>query len=214
MSIRLRFGVAAMVVCAGAAAGCGSISAAAPDGGTDVPSGADVSDVPFGVDVINEDFPAERNADVRVDAGAEAGIDADTRACTVKINELQTGGTSALDEFIELYNTCPDQPLDLTGYTLVYRSAAGTADSIRVSFTGGGFTVGKAFIVCANSAYVGPADAHYTEGLNDAGGGLAIRAPDGHVVDSVGATIAVTSAARAAVAVDTTVARHRLVSSR
>jgi hypothetical protein len=119
-------------------------------------------------------------------AGAHGAADAGTRMCTVKINEIQTGGATALDEFVELYNTCPEQPLDLSGYTLVYRSAAGTTDYIRVSFTGGGFTAGKPYFVCANTGYAGPADAWYTDGLADAGGGLALRAPDQHIVDSVG----------------------------
>jgi len=120
-------------------------------------------------------------------AGGEHGsTDAATPICTVKINELQTGGSTALDEFVELYNTCPDQALDLTGYALVYRSAGGTTDSIRVSFTGGGFAAGKPYYVCANTGYAGPADAHYTDGLAEAGGGLAIRDAAGNILDSVG----------------------------
>jgi len=108
------------------------------------------------------------------------------RACTVKINELQTGGATALDEFVELYNTCPDLALDLTGYTLVYRSSAGTTDFVRVSFTGGGFLAGKPYFVCANSGYAGAADARYADGLADSGGGLALRDAKGAIVDSLG----------------------------
>jgi hypothetical protein len=119
-------------------------------------------------------------------ASSDGGTDADHRTCTVKINEIQTGGATALDEFVELYNTCPDKPFDLTGYALVYRSAAGTTDFVRVSFTGGGFAAGKPYFVCANTGYAGAADARYTDGLADAGGGLALRDLDGHVVDSVG----------------------------
>ncbi len=119
-------------------------------------------------------------------AGGHAAADAGTRLCTVKINELQTGGATALDEFVELYNTCPDQAFDLTGYALVYRSAAGTTDLVRVSFAGGGFTAGKPYFVCANTGYSGQADVRYSDGLAEAGGGLAIRDPDGKVVDAVG----------------------------
>jgi hypothetical protein len=118
--------------------------------------------------------------------GKDAGADTSNRLCTVKINEVQTGGSTALDEFVELYNTCPDKPLDLTGYSLVYRAAAGTTDFVRVSFTGGGFVQGKPYFVCANAGYAGPADAHYADGLADAGGGLALRGPEGDVVDSMG----------------------------
>ena len=51
--------------------------------------------------------------------------------CTPVINELQTGGTvSPADEWIELYNGCPDA-VDVTGWTLVYRGAnvTGPTDS-------------------------------------------------------------------------------------
>ncbi|HVT06817.1 MAG TPA: lamin tail domain-containing protein, partial [Polyangia bacterium] len=118
--------------------------------------------------------------------GQDAGADTSDGACAVKINEVQTSGSSALDEFVELYNTCPDEPLNLTGYSLVYRAAAGTTEFVRVSFTGGGFARGKPYFVCANSGYAGPADARYTDGLADAGGGLALRGPDGDIVDAVG----------------------------
>ncbi|HSS39456.1 MAG TPA: lamin tail domain-containing protein, partial [Polyangia bacterium] len=118
--------------------------------------------------------------------GKDAGADASDRDCRVKINEVQTGGSSALDEFVELYNTCPDKPLDLSGYTLVYRAAAGTSDVVRVSFTASGFAQGKPYFVCANGGYAGPADVHYTDGLAEAGGGLALRDRHGDIVDSMG----------------------------
>jgi len=177
MSIRLRFGVAAMVVCASAAAGCGSLSTAAPDGGMDVPSRADVSGEVVGLDVvINTDVPP----------GQDVGVDADTRACTVKINEVQTGGATALDEFIELYNTCPDRAFNLAGYTLVYRSATGASDFARVTFTTESIAAGRGTFVCANSGFSGNADARYTDGLAADGGGLALRGADGRLIDAVG----------------------------
>src|SRR4051812_4177803 len=82
-------------------------------------------------------------------AGVEAG-DAATRVCTVKINEVQTGGATALDEFVELYNTCPDRPLDLTGWKLVYRSDTGTTDVTRVAFAAGAtIAADHPYLVCA-----------------------------------------------------------------
>jgi hypothetical protein len=110
----------------------------------------------------------------------------DARACTVKINEIQTGGTSALEEFVELYNTCPDRPFDLSGYSLVYRAAAGTSEFIRVAFTGATIPANKPYYVCANTAFTGQADVRYTDGLAADGGGLALRGSDGHTLDSVG----------------------------
>src|SRR5207253_3800537 len=47
----------------------------------------------------------------------------------VKINEVQTDGASAHDEFVELFNAT-GAPADISGYTLVYRTAAGTSDVV------------------------------------------------------------------------------------
>jgi hypothetical protein len=123
------------------------------------------------------------------DAPADTGMDADTRKCTVKINEVQTGGaggtSGALNEFIELYNTCADRAFNLAGYNLVYRSATGTTDNARVMFTTQTIAPGKPYFVCANSGFMGSADVRYTDGLAT-DGALALRSPDGNVVDAVG----------------------------
>jgi hypothetical protein len=120
------------------------------------------------------------------EAGAAGGGAGTGGSCTVKINEVQTGGTVALDEFIELYNACPDGAFDLSGYALVYRSATGTSDVPRVAFTATQIAAGKPYFVCANTAFAGTADVRYTDGLAADGGGLALRAPDGRIVDAVG----------------------------
>jgi hypothetical protein len=99
---------------------------------------------------------------------------------------VQTGGATALDEFIELYNTCPDKPFSLAGHTLVYRAATGTAEFVRLAFTTEVIAAGEPYFVCANSGFGGTADAHYTDGLALDGGGLALRAPDGNLVDAAG----------------------------
>src|SRR6187402_3072665 len=45
----------------------------------------------------------------------------------VVISQFQPGGDIANDEFVELHNIGP-LPVDLNGYRVVYRSAAGTTD--------------------------------------------------------------------------------------
>jgi hypothetical protein len=163
VSIRL----VVVVVTALAAVGCGAVTGGS---GADANQDADTPDVPPAIDA-----PADQDA-----------TDADTRKCTVKINEVQTGGATALDEFIELYNTCPDRAFSLAGHSLVYRSATGTADFPRVTFTAETIAAGTPYFVCANSGFAGAADAHYTDGLALDGGGLALRGPDSNIVDAVG----------------------------
>jgi hypothetical protein len=120
------------------------------------------------------------------DAGIEAAVEVGARPCGLKINEIQTGGQTAADEFVELYNTCAEQPVSLAGWKLLYRSDVGTVDFVRVAFTNEMIVAGRPFFVCANVAFAGQADARFTDGLKAEGGGLALRAPDGKIVDSVG----------------------------
>jgi hypothetical protein len=185
--------VAAVVVgiCAGAAAGCGSVSGGSgPDGGggaggTGGAAGSAGSG--GGTGGIAGTGGGGQDADVGdVGGDAPSGQDADTRKCKAKINEVQTGGATALDEFVELYNTCPDRAFSLAGHTLVYRAATGTGEFVRFAFTAETIAAGKPYFVCANSGFTGTADAHYTDGLALDGGGLALRAPDGSLIDAVG----------------------------
>jgi len=207
MSASIRLVVVAVVVCVG----CGSVS-----GGTGVDAaggagtgGSGVAGVGGGAGTGGSAGTggASQDADtgdvpsiVDAPAGQDA-MDADTRKCTVKINEVQTGGPSgALDEFIELYNTCPDRAFNLAGYNLVYRSATGTADNLRVSFTTQMIAAGKPYFVCATSAFPGNSDVQYATGLA-IDGALALRSPEGNVVDAVGwgaATNAIVETAPAA----------------
>src|SRR6202042_2179628 len=53
----------------------------------------------------------------------------------VLVNEVKTGGSaSANDEFIEIYNPC-GLAVDLTGFSIVYRSAAGSSDVVIINLT-------------------------------------------------------------------------------
>jgi len=194
----LRLVVVALGIGVGALAGCGSVSggtgadaagmggvsgtggvAGTGTGGVSGTGGGIAGAGGVGRDADTGDVPT---------VGSDA-MDADTRRCAVKINEVQTGGaggtSGALNEFIELYNTCPDRAFNLTGYSLVYRSATGTTDNARVSFTTATIAVGKPYFVCANSGFAGNADIRYTDGLAT-DGALALRSPDGNIVDSVG----------------------------
>jgi hypothetical protein len=171
-----------------------SPSEAADDGATE-PLGRDASvtpeDHPSPKDGASQDS-VDSSADapgpeVATDGGSDqAPADASPRRCTIKINEVQTGGLTGTDEFVELFNTCGDQPVSLAGYKLVYRADAGTSDILRVAFTTEGFAAGHPFFVCANVGYAGVADARFTDGLRAEGGGLALRGPDGRILDSVG----------------------------
>jgi len=106
----------------------------------------------------------------------------------VRINELSIGTTASLgDEFVELFNGGP-AGVDLSGYKLVYRSAAGTTDVALATIPAGTLLVPGAFYLLGGSAYAGSAtaDQAFTAGLASAGGSVALRNADGVIVDSVG----------------------------
>lgn len=113
-------------------------------------------------------------------------------SATIQISQFQVAGSTAADEFIELHNVGLSS-IDLNGYKLVYRSAAGTSDvSLWQWVTTEIIPAGGYYLVAAESGYDGTisADATFANGgtgrLSASGGGLAIRGPGGSVIDSVG----------------------------
>jgi cysteine-rich repeat protein len=108
-------------------------------------------------------------------------------ACALlKVNELVTGTTaSATDEFIEVFNPCY-VPVNLGGWKLVYRAAAGTSDTVFVAWSGTTIQP-RSYLLYAGSAYGGANDGVYSTGsMAAAGGGVAVRNSTNAVVDSVG----------------------------
>jgi hypothetical protein len=104
------------------------------------------------------------------------------------VNEFSTGVEGALtDEFVELVNAGAD-PADVSGYKLVYRSAAGTADVVLATLPDGATLAAGAFLLFGGSGYARAhaADVSFTAGLASAGGGLGVRDAAGVLVDSVG----------------------------
>lgn len=127
-------------------------------------------------------------ADTFVADTADTSVPDGPVGCHLVINELQTGGTSGVDEFIELYNPC-DAEIAIAGWKLSYRSATGTTESSLVAAFGATAKVAaKGFFVAANSGgtFAAAADATWpTSGLAATGGGVGLRDSGGALVDSV-----------------------------
>jgi hypothetical protein len=114
-----------------------------------------------------------------------AGVEPPSAGCPV-VNEIMTGGpSSGADEFVEVLNPCP-VTIDLTGARLVYRSAAGSSDSTLVGWSDGALLAPGMRLVYGGATFAGPRDGDLGAGLSGTGGGVAIRASGGSVVDSVG----------------------------
>jgi hypothetical protein len=105
----------------------------------------------------------------------------------VRINEFSTGVEGALtDEFVELVNAGATA-VDLSGFKLVYRSAAGMSDVSLGTLPDGTTLAAGAFILFGGSGYAGahPADRSFSTSLSSSGGGLGLRNTAGILVDSV-----------------------------
>ena len=106
---------------------------------------------------------------------------------TLVLSEVQTGGASASDEFVEVANQ-GSMSVDLLGLELVYATSSGS--TVTRKATWGTSTVlapGQRLLV-ANTAgvYAAGADAIYSGGFAATGGALALRIVGGAVVDSIG----------------------------
>ena len=144
----------------------GAVSA---DGGT-------TSDADAGV-VATTDLAAPDLATPATDLAAPV-------VCVPSVNEVQVAGTGgASDEFVELYNPCA-QAVSLSGYTLVYRSAAGANETLLAKLDGQTLAPG-AHLVVGNTSFTGTAALSYASSLANAGGGVGLRGSDGALVDSV-----------------------------
>jgi hypothetical protein len=130
---------------------------------------------------------------VRFDANDVATI-----VCTVgepvpqpvrlRVNEVLTGITgAAANEFVELVNAGAED-LDAGGYRVVYRSAAGTSDTVLSTLPAGTIIPAHGHYLFGGSAYAGPVapDQSFGTGLAATAGGVGVRNPDGALLDSVG----------------------------
>lgn len=106
----------------------------------------------------------------------------------IRINEFMTGSSgAAANEFVEIVNA-GTAPANLSGFKLVYRSAAGTSDTTLATIPDGTVLAPGSFYLFAGSGYAGSpaADQSFSAGLAAAGGGIGLRDAGGALVDSVG----------------------------
>lgn len=106
----------------------------------------------------------------------------------LSVNELMTGVTGAAsNEFVEIANT-GTAAADLSGWKLVYRSAAGTSDVVLATVADGTSLAPGDFFLFGGAAYAGgPApDQSFSTSIAATGGGVGLRDAAGDLVDSVG----------------------------
>lgn len=102
------------------------------------------------------------------------------------LSEVATGGSSASDEFVEIYNA-GSAPVELGGCELAYVSASGSSVTLKVAFAAP-LPVGPGqhlLVANAAGAYAATADATYAGGLAGDGGTVVLRRGDGGVIDAL-----------------------------
>jgi hypothetical protein len=125
-------------------------------------------------------------APVRMDNAIDV---TDAAVAHLVVSELTTGGSSASDEFVEIYNPSPEA-LPLEGLELVYVTANGATVTRKTIWAAGAPEVlsnHHVLIANATGIYAGIADAVYATGLAATGGSLALRIQGAMTaVDAVG----------------------------
>lgn len=104
----------------------------------------------------------------------------------IVISEIQIAGSTANDEFVELYNPTAG-PIDLSGWQLVKRTAAGTGDLILIEDIG--FVMpAKSYMLLAHEDYDGETDPDllYTTNPLSTNNTIIIRDQHGEAVDLLG----------------------------
>jgi hypothetical protein len=100
------------------------------------------------------------------------------------INEIQTDGASASDEWVEIFNPC-SSAVTLTG-KLVYRADTATSDSNVLATIMSKSIPANGYFLIAGAGYTGTSDMTFTTGgLAKTGGGVQLRDSSDHAIDSV-----------------------------
>lgn len=106
---------------------------------------------------------------------------------TLVVSEIQTGGASASDEFVEVANQ-GSTAVDLGGLELVYVTASGTTVTRKASWATPTVLEPGRRVLVVNSAgiYTSVGDATYSGGLAATGGAMVLRVIGGTPLDAVG----------------------------
>ena len=105
----------------------------------------------------------------------------------IKVNEFSTGITSAAtNEFVEIYNA-GTVAVDVSGYKVVYRSAAGSSDTTLATLPSGTSLAPGAFYLLGGSGYAGTVaeDQSFGTAIAATGGSIGVKTATGTLTDAV-----------------------------
>ncbi|MDH5242659.1 MAG: lamin tail domain-containing protein [Chloroflexota bacterium] len=111
----------------------------------------------------------------------------DWPASTLVVSEVQTGGASASDEFVEIANQ-GDVPVDLLGLEVAYATSSGSTVTRKGAWMASQILGpgGRTLLVNGAGAHASSGDLVYSGGFAATGGAIALRVIGGPIVDAVG----------------------------
>ncbi|HET7168931.1 MAG TPA: lamin tail domain-containing protein, partial [Candidatus Limnocylindrales bacterium] len=103
------------------------------------------------------------------------------------VSEVQTGGSSASDEFVEVANQGVG-PVDLIGIEVVYATSSGSTVTRKATWAASFILAAGRRVLLTNAAgsLAGAGDISYTGGFAATGGAVALRVVGGPVIDAIG----------------------------
>ncbi|HEV2006010.1 MAG TPA: lamin tail domain-containing protein [Candidatus Limnocylindrales bacterium] len=106
---------------------------------------------------------------------------------TLLVSELQTGGASASDEFVEITNV-GSSSIDLAGLEVVYVTSTGGTITRKASWAAPQLLAPGRHLLIANTSgiFAGLADLTYSGGFAATGGAVVLRTIGGAPIDSLG----------------------------
>ncbi|MGI8533770.1 MAG: lamin tail domain-containing protein, partial [Candidatus Limnocylindrales bacterium] len=118
--------------------------------------------------------------------GASVVPAADAPAVGLLVGEVVTGGVSAADEFVEIYNAAQVE-LDLAGLELVYVSSSGQTVTRKQHWTSQLLLGPGRHLLLANrdGIHATRADGLWSSGISSAGGSMVIRPVGGGAIDAL-----------------------------
>ena len=118
---------------------------------------------------------------------AALAVAVDWPPSTLVVSEVQTGGASASDEFVEIANQ-GSAPADLLGLEVVYATSSGSTVTRKATWAVSLMLgPGQRFLLGNGSGVFGSvADATYSGGFAATGGAVALRVVGGSAIDAVG----------------------------
>jgi hypothetical protein len=146
------------------------------DGGVGVDDGGTTPDVFV--------IPSQDSAMPDTDSSPMPGNDSGTCTKKVVINEVRTDGTTASDEFVELYNSS-SCAVSIASWQVMYEAAAGGTALVKYKAPAGTMIASNAYFVLGASGFSGTKNDTLTSGLKDTDGQVGLTDDTGKVIDAV-----------------------------